>query len=305
MTVFVTLLMKVIPLYTNMLLGFVAGKWLKVDRQSIGALMIYIIAPMVFFHGIAKMEVTPLVLTVPLLSFVLSCIISYPAYRFARHVYADSRPNIIAVAAGTGNIGYFGLPIAMLLFDQQTVGIYLILMVGISVFEASIGFYITAKGQHSARESFMKTLRVPVIHSLVLGAGFSMAGLTLPPMVDEFLGWFGGAYVVLGMMMIGLGLSSLKKLAIDWGFIGILFTARFVAWPLLALAVVALDTYVLGFYGEGVHQSVLLISFMPLSANAVAIASVLKCEPEKMATASFLSAVVAIIYVPLMVALVL
>lgn len=305
MTVFSALLMKVIPLYAIMLLGFVAGKWLKVDRASVAMLMIYIIAPMVFFHGIAKMEVTWLVLTIPLLSFVLSCVVAYPVYRFARHVYSDSRPNIIAVAAGTGNIGYFGLPIAMLLFDEQTVGIYLILMVGISVFEASIGFYITAKGQHTARESFMKTLRVPVIHSLVLGAAFSMAGLTLPPLADELFRWFEGAYVVLGMMMIGLGLSSLKKLAIDWGFIGILFTARHIIWPLVAAAVVLLDKHVLGLYGEGVHQSVLLISFMPLSANAVAIASVLKCEPEKMATASFLSAVVAIIYVPLMVALVL
>ena len=39
----------------------------------------------------------------------------------------------------------------------------------------------------------------------------------------------------------------------------------------------------------------------PLAANAVAIASLLRCEPEKTATAVFLSAVFAALYVPLMV----
>lgn len=301
MQVFLALLIKVLPLYGNLALGFIAGKWLHVQRESIATLMIYIISPLVFFSGITKMELSPVLLTIPLLGYALSLMVALPVFFLARRLYDDGRPNIMAAAAGTGNNGYFGLPVAMMLFDTQTVGIYLMLVIGVTIFESTFGFYITAKGQYTARESLHKTLRVPVVYALVAGACVSLAGLELPASLYEFFGYFEGAYAVLGMMIIGLGLSTMKKLELDIGFTGILFLARFAMWPLLALGLVWLDTQLFMAYSEAVHRAVLLISIMPLAANAVALASLLRCEPEKTATAVFLSAVFAALYVPLMV----
>jgi malate permease and related proteins len=301
MQVFLALLLKVIPLYGNLFLGFVAGRWLHVQRESIATLMIYIISPLVFFSGISKMELSPVLLSIPLLGYALSMLVAFPTFFFAKRLYDDGRPNIMAAAAGTGNNGYFGLPVAMMLFDAQTVGIYLMLVIGVTLFESTLGFYITAKGQYSARESLHKTLRVPVVYSLIAGAVVSMAGWQLPASVYEFLRYFEGAYAVLGMMIIGLGLSTMKRLELDAGFIGILFIARFAVWPVLALGLVWLDTQFFDIYSEAVRRAVLLISIMPLAANAVALASLLRCEPEKTATAVFLSAIFAAIYVPLMV----
>lgn len=305
MQIFLALLAKVIPLYGNLLLGFVAGKWLHVQRESIATLMIYIISPVVFFGGISRMELSPVLLTIPLLGYGLSMAVAFPTFFIARRIYSDSRPNIMAAAAGTGNNGYFGLPIAMMLFDAQTVGIYLMLVIGVTIFESTLGFYITAKGQYTATESLRKTLRIPVVYSLAAGATVSLMGWQLPETALEFIGYFKGAYAVLGMMIIGLGLSTMKRLELDFGFIGILFLARFGAWPLLALGAVWLDEQFLDIYSEAVRRAVLLISIMPLAVNAVAIASLLRCEPEKTATAVFLSAVFAAAYVPLMVLLLL
>lgn len=305
MPLFLALLVKVIPLYGNLMLGFVAGKWLHVQRESIATLMIYIIAPLVFFGGITKMELSPALLTVPALGYGLSLIIGGITYKVARQLYDDGRPNIMAAAAGTGNNGYFGLPIAMMLFDTQTVGIYLMLVIGISIYEATVGFYLTAKGQHSAADALRKTLRLPVVYALVAGAVMSLSGFAMPAVFYDFLGYFEGAYTVLGMMIIGLGLSGMKRLSIDYGFTGILFAARFVAWPLLALAVVWLDQAYLHLYSDAVRRAVLLISVMPLAANSVAIAALLRCEPEKTATAVVLSTIFAAIYVPVMVSLLL
>lgn len=299
--VFLALLFKVIPLYINLVLGFVAGKWLGVDRTSVATLMIYIISPVVFFGGIAKMELEPLLLTIPLIGYFLSLAIALPTYRLAKMVYTDSRPNIMALAAGTGNNGYFGLPIAMMLFDVQAVGIYLMLVIGVTLFESSIGFFLTARGQHTVRESLMKTLKLPPIYALILGGVISMAGWHLPELFLEFIGYFEGAYAVFGMMIIGLGLSGMKRLEVDYGFCGMLFAARFVAWPLLGLGFVWADTQLLGLYSEAVHKAVLLISIMPLAANSVAIASILRAHPEKTATAVLLSTIIAALYVPLMI----
>lgn len=305
MPVFTALLVKVIPLYVNLVLGFVAGKWLHVQRESIATLMIYMIAPIVFFGGITRMELSPALLAVPLLGYCLSLVIGGGTYWVARRIYDDSRPNIMAAAAGTGNNGYFGLPIAMMLFDAQTVGVYLLLVIGISIYESTVGFYLTAKGQHSAAEAFAKTLRLPVVYALLAGAGVSFFGYAMPPVFYDFLGYFQGTYTVLGMMIIGLGLSGLARFTVDIGFTAILFVARFVAWPLLALGLLWLDGRFFGLYSEPLRAAVLLISIMPLAANSVAIAALLRCEPEKTATAVLFSTIFAAIYVPIMVSLLL
>lgn len=301
MSVFLSLLIKVIPLYVNLALGFVAGKWLGVDRQSVAILMMYIISPVVFFVGISQMALTPVLLAVPLLGYLVAVAVALPTFWLSKRLYSDDRPNIIAVAAGTGNTGYFGLPIAMMLFDTQTVGIYLMLVVGITLYESSIGFYITAKGQHTAEESLRKTLRLPTLYALIGGAAVSLIGLQLPQTFIEFSQYFKGVYAVLGMMMIGLGLSGMKRLEIDWGFIGILFAARFIVWPLLAVGFVTADGAALGLYSEAVHKALILISFMPLAANVVAIASLLRCHPERTATAVLFSTIFAVVYIPFMV----
>lgn len=302
MSVFWALLAKVAPQYVNLLLGFVAGKWLKVDRHSISTLMVYIIAPLTFFGGISRMELTPALMSVPFIGFAMAGMIAFPTFYLMRKLYSDNRPNIMATAAGNGNNGYFGLPIAMLLFDAQTVGIYLMLVVGTALFESSLGFYITAKGQHTARESLLKTLRLPTLYAMLLGYAVSLGHIPLPEAFYlDFQRHFQGAYAVLGMMIIGLGLSTMKRLEVDAAFTGILFFARFVVWPLLALSLVWADVHLLGMYGEAVHRAVVLVSIMPLAANSVAIASLLHCHPEKTATTVLLSTLFAVAYVPAMV----
>jgi predicted permease len=303
MPVFLALLVKVIPLYLNLILGFVAGKWLHVQRESIAMLMIYIISPVVFFGGITRMEVTPALLAVPLLGYLMALVIGGTTYALSRRIYSDSRPNIMAAAAGTGNNGYFGLPVAMMLFDEQTVAVYLMLVIGVTIYESTFGFYMTAKGQHTAAESLRKTIRLPAVYALLCGVGVSASGFAVPEVFYDFLRYFQGAYTVLGMMIIGLGLSAMHRFVVDVGFTAILFLARFVAWPLLALGMVWLDREVFGLYSESVRLAVLLISMMPLAANSVAIAALLRCEPEKTASAVLISTIFAAFYVPVMVAL--
>jgi predicted permease len=46
-----------------------------------------------------------------------------------------------------------------------------------------------------------------------------------------------GAYVVLGMMLVGVGLSAVRRLQVDVPFTSMLLLMRFIFWPLLVMAV--------------------------------------------------------------------
>jgi len=58
----------------------------------------------------------------------------------------------------------------------------------------------------------VRVLRLPAIYAMVLGLVFNIAKVRIPVDLISYLDYFKGAYAVLGMMMIGMGLSGVKRL---------------------------------------------------------------------------------------------
>ena len=49
---------------------------------------------------------------------------------------------------------------------------------------------------------------------------------------------FSGAYIVLGMMLIGLGMADIRWSTIDVRFLGMAFLSKFFVWPGLMMLLV-------------------------------------------------------------------
>lgn len=301
MTLFFTILFKLTPLYLNILLGYIGGKVIKTPCEAISRLMFYLINPLIMFSGIVYTKISPNMLTLPILVFVLSSGISLLFYRFAGLFWKDFSRSLIAFNAGSGNTGYFGLPLAILLFTNQGEGIYMIALLGITLFENSIGFYLCAKGTHTPSECVQKLIRVPTIHAFFLALLVNYLAIPIPTVFAEFMLHIKGTYLVLGMMIVGLALSSLQHLKLDFKFIGISFFCKFLVWPAIILGLIYIDTRWLGLYSQDIHQALILLSIVPLPVNSVILASVLKASPEKAATAVLLSTIFALFFVPFMI----
>ena len=115
---------------------------------------------------------------------------------------------------------------------------------------------------------------------------------------------FRGAYAVLGMMLIGLALAD-KKFIRDYRFICMTVVARFLVWPLIMFIVILLDKHLFLLYNSQLlHQVMMLMSVVPIAANTVAYATELNVQPQKVALAVLFSTFFALVYIPLMIALV-
>ena len=106
------------------------------------------------------------------------------------------------------------------------------------------------------------------------------------------------------MMIIGMGIVSFRGLAGNLRFTGLAFFGKFLVWPLGALALWWLDASVLGIYDTAVHQAIFLISITPIAANTVVIATLLDTAPRQAAGTALLSTLFALVFIPVMVALV-
>ncbi len=301
MNLFSNILLKIFPLYFNIGLGFFAGRYLDTPRDPIARLMFFIINPLIIFNGIMHTNMQPNMLAIPFITMGISVFLCLFFYKISQNFWTDSTRNLLAFGAGSGNMGYFGLPLALLLFSDQGEGVYMMGLVGVSLYESSLGFYICAHGAHSPRECLNKLLRLPILYGFLGGLLCQFLHIKLPEIFTEFMCHIKGAYVVLGMMIIGMGLSSLHRFRIDLRFIILSSLAKFVAWPIIVITLTLMDSWWFHIYPPEVHQALILLSIVPMAVNTVIFASVLKAQPEKAASAVLISTLIALLYVPFMI----
>lgn len=299
--VFSELAFKILPLYLLILFGFIAGKYIRVDRKSIAGVLFYIIIPYVFFEYGMRTEIHLQHLMLPVIFFVISTILSFSYLFIAKQIWKnDARPNVIAFSAGTGNTGYFGLPVALMLFDDQTIGIYMLMNIGLSFYDYSVGAFVMARGKYSSKDALVQVSRLPMLYAFLAGLLLNELGYKFPDEFRTFGADMKGAYVVLGMMVIGLGLSTVRSFDLNTKFISVLLSAKFIAAPIMILLLIYSDQYYFHLFSEQTHLAMLLLAFVPPAANTVVFASIHECHPEETATAILIGTIIGMFYMPAM-----
>jgi predicted permease len=285
--------------------GFFAGRRLGVDRDSVAKLAIYIVSPIVILTNVSQIEWRAEYLAVPfgflgVCSVIALLFLALARIGGSRFGFAGNTANLLAFAAGNANTGYFGLPVALMLFGSDSVGVYLLFCLGFILYENTVGFYILARGNATAREAALRLAKLPSLYAFIGAIAANRFGMRLEGVYADFSGFFRGTYSVLGMMLVGLGVAELRTLRFDWRFVSATFVAKFIAWPLVVGAFLFADRNILGLYDSRTHQMMALISCTPLAANTVAFATLLKTEPEKAGVAVLLSTLFALFYIPLL-----
>jgi predicted permease len=300
MALFSIVFFKTVSVLLSVIIGFLAGKYSKVERDSIAALLFYFISPIVFFAIPASTTLTLSALSITVVVFCISTLLMLFSYYFFGQYWRDHTRNIIALSAGTANVGYFMLPIASALFDDYTLSIYMMAVIGVNIFESTIGYYICARSFSNTSASILKVIKLPILNGFLLGCLFSFAGFTLPDFLDDFLYNMRGAFSILGMVMVGLALSTLKTFEIDIKFTLATFASKFLFYPIAVNIFILLDRMIFGWYDEQHYNALRLIAMSPMAANIIVIANIQKFYPEKVATTVFLSLLFVVIYMPLM-----
>ncbi|MBQ0742697.1 MAG: AEC family transporter [Pseudomonas sp.] len=295
------LLYKLLPLYITVGLGWLAGRYLQASGSHIAGIMLYIVTPSVIFAGVMAAPLSFSVIMLPFLVFAFCTMLALAHLVVARRWLKDPVANLIPLSVGTGNTGYFGIPVALLLFGEQGLSIYIVCMLGTTLFENSVGFYLAARGRFGVRDCLLKVARLPAIYAFALAVALNLSQIGMPEVLVPLFDNLRGAYSILGMMIIGMSILSMRGLAGDLRFTALAFFGKFISWPLLALAFWWADSRFLQLYELPVYRAVFLISITPIAANTVVIATLLNTSPRQVAGTTLLSTLVALIYIPFMV----
>ncbi|MFK8040453.1 MAG: AEC family transporter [Rickettsiaceae bacterium] len=300
MAIFSVVFLKTVSVFLCVIIGFLGGKYSNIDRNSIATLLFYFITPIVFFSVPASTVFTIFEFSITFVLFIISTILGIIGYYFAGMYWQDSHRNIVGLSSGTANAGYFTLPIATAIFDDHALNIYMMAIIGIALYEASIGFYICVRSLNSTKDSIVSVIKLPILHGFGLGCIMSQCGFSTPHFLDEFVKNMRGSYSILGMIMVGLGISKLEKLEIDIKFTGVMFATKFLFYPIVINIFILFDRYISHWYNEYYYNVLQLVSLAPIASNVVVVSSLYKMHPSKVATTVFLSLLFVIIYMPSM-----
>ena len=295
---FFTLFLNLLPLYFLIALGWLAGRFFDIDRTTLGNLAVFIIVPIVGFGFILQIDFQPSYIILPVLFYALMCLVIFVFLKLGRKIYADGRANLLAMCATAGNTGYFGLPVALLFFTPQEVAIYIFMMLGGLVFEATVFYYVAARGRFDVKSALIKLAKFPVIYALLAAFILKGAGFHPPELMMTYWGYFKGAYVIVGMMIIGVALSKLDRLVISPSFLSLSFLGKFVVLPGLMLGCILFDRHVSGLFSTTVHQMMFLMTIVPPAANIATFAVQMDLKPEKAATTILVGTIFALFYIP-------
>lgn len=302
MSLFFMLLLKIFPLYVNILLGYISTKYLNITRDTIANLLVYILGPIVVFSATISVKIDITILFLPIFFYVLSSIIAFILLYVYQNSWNDTSGNILAFSGATGNTGYFGIPLAVIFFPPYLADIFIFVVLASLLYESTTGFYVTAKGNFTVKQSLQKILKLPLIYAFIIGIIFNLMGVSIPEELIAYTAQFKGAYGILGMMLMGMGLVGLnlkKGSDLDFKFISILFILKFVFWPLIILTVIYIDKNFVMFLNEDLYKVMFLFSIVPLAGNTVTLAVLLNAKPEKASLAVLISTIVSVIYIPI------
>ncbi len=312
---FASFVFKLIPLYFIIALGYVAGRWLKVEKESIAPLLLYIVVPIVTFKAIFVQQLSIEMLSYPIFMLCCSLGLALLFFYIGTKVFNKEEAGLLSLSASLANVGYFGLPLVLIVYGEEALGTVMLLILGTAIHESSFAFLIAASGKYSAREALIKTLRLPAIYTSLLALVSNYLYnhyylwadlnpqfkyicdeiiLNLLTSVDKFI----GAYTVLGMMMIGLGLSAIERFKLDWKFIGLSLVAKYLCYPLVAILLGLANKYFWHFYDPMVMKLLFLMSIVPTGANTISIATELKLPTDTISITVLISTVFALIYIP-------
>jgi malate permease and related proteins len=208
LSIFFTILAKVAPLYLNILVGYVLAKYLRIKREHVAFLLVYILGPIVVFFAVLSIKINVQLIFLPIFIFVFGSLIAFYILKRYKNEWNDASVNTLAFTCGTGNTGYFGIPLAMILLEPSSANIFIFGTLASLLYENTTGFFVTAKGAFTARQSIMKVLRLPLLYAFIAGLCFNIVGFKTPDFIVPYFENLKWLFGILGMMMLGMGMKS-------------------------------------------------------------------------------------------------
>jgi predicted permease len=271
-------------------IGYFYGRRMRPDLGVFNRIALEVLAPLLVYTALAAREFQlrdHAVLISGGALLILGC--GAAGWLLSRLTRTDARTLVPVVMFN--NSGNMGLPLALLAFGPQHFGAAVALFSVSNLIHFSLGARITSAGARTR-----DLLLSPLMVATALGFASAASGLRPPGMVFDGMKLLGDAMLPLMLFALGVRLTALRRGDVSRGLLGAF------ARPLIGLALALPLAWALGLAGESRGQ-LILFAALPPAVLQFLLAERYRQEPERVAAMILLGNALAIVFIPLALAL--
>ena len=288
-----TLLPAVLPVGLIILIGFVVGRTIALQRSTLSQLALYVLSPALVIDGLYRTESSLDSSSKLLLGFALTSFSIYAIVTVINRLLNLAAPLSRAITAVVmfPNNGNMGLPVATFALGAAGLDRAIIYMLGSSFVMFCFGpAMIRGNG---IIEGFKLTLKLPLLWAILFGLSLRFLSINIPWQLDVGIQQLGAAAIPIALILLGMQLSEtrfqpgIKEI--------ILAIARLTCAPTIAYLIgtlLQLETLNL--------QILVLQSAMPTAVNSFVIVSEFGGDKDLVARAIVTSTILSFITLPIL-----
>lgn len=280
----------IIPVFLIVAIGYGYARRRPPDLSSFNRISLDVLAPLLVYSALASRDFA-IGEHVPLLIGGTALILGSGLLAWPLAKAFGAQPRTLVPVVMFNNCGNMGLPLALLAFGPANFGAAVALFSVSNLLHFSLGARIT-----SAAARTRDLLLSPLMIATMLGFFSAFTELRPPPVLLSGLKLLGDAALPLMLFALGVRLTGLTRQGLALGLLGAL------ARPLIGLAIGIPLAWAMGLEGAARGQ-LLLFAALPPAVIQFMLADRFHQEPEKVAASIMVGNALAVVFVPLALAL--
>ena len=280
----------IVPVFLIVAIGYVYGRKNRPDLGAFNRIALDVLAPLLVYSALAAKDFRLADHTTLLVGGAIlilgSGLLAWPLARAFK-----AQPRTLVPVVMFNNCGNMGLPLALLAFGTEHFGAAVALFSVSNLLHFSLGARITSAAARSR-----DLLTSPLMIATLLGFASAMTDLRPPEVLLSGMKLLGDALLPMMLFALGVRLTALTRNGLAPGFLGAF------ARPLIGLAIGIPLAWALGLEGAARGQ-LLLFAALPPAVIQFMLAERYQQEPDKVGAMIMLGNALALLFVPLALAL--
>ena len=280
----------IIPVFLIVAIGFAYARRQAPDMSAFNRIALDVLAPMLVYSALASRDFViadHLVLLVGAAVIILGGgLLAWPLARVF-----GAQPRTLVPVVMFNNCGNMGLPLALLAFGASNFGAAVALFSVSNLLHFSLGARITSRAARTR-----DLLTSPLMIGTALGFFSALTDVRPPDVVLSGLKLLGDAMLPMMLFALGVRLTALTRDGLAIALLGAL------ARPLIGIAIAIPLAWALGLEGAARGQ-LLLFAALPPAVMQFMLAERYHQEPHKVGAMIMLGNALAVVFVPLALAL--
>lgn len=280
------ILQTVIPVFLIILIGYIIGKFKKINIQPMVDLIVYIAGPCLIFSSVSKSDINLAdFLTIALSAVGIIITLAFLVFIILR--ITKSNKVGLYLPLTIGNTGYLGYPVALFAFGIAGLSRAVVYDMMGSLFLYSFGIYIVHH-KNEIKEMF----KIPLLYAVIIGLLFNLLKIPVHQVIFKPIEMIGMVTIPLALLILGYNLTKIKIKSAKTALFASLF--RIIGGFLIALLIIKI------FSITDLAKNIILIqAAMPSAVMSMILCQKYRRDADLVASIIFVSTLLSIITIPL------